>query len=381
MHESRPWNDPELFPLKPDEHTYGYLKSGKPVVCTREELIAACASESVSANVGPVWTPETPRTVPAAFVECLFPAILAKARSSYWNGIGIAVVNVLVFTVLLATTSLASSKHAPRNGDFLFLIFILYSSIPIVENAIGLLRVKNLKWPFPDHAQTEIRYQYWLGTQSQRTSVALFALLMIVISLEHFASLKVAVETAGLAKDKVRSGEYWRLLTGTLLHANMIHFFMNGMFLLNVGQVLEALFHRWIVPLVFLISALAGSICSLLFLDATSVGASGGLMGLLGFLGVSSYRNRNDIPMNYSGMAIKNTLLIGAIGVVGYEFIDNAAHGGGLLAGALLGIFVDPTYGRTTTTSARLTRRLGLVAAAVLSLAWLGVCYLLVQRT
>ncbi|MDH3529042.1 MAG: rhomboid family intramembrane serine protease, partial [Acidobacteriota bacterium] len=76
--------------------------------------------------------------------------------------------------------------------------------------------------------------------------------------------------------------------------------------------------------------------------EGTSVGASGGIIGLLGFLTVYSYRRRQLL----SNAMFKNMLFnIGFIGVVGVFIlpnIDNYGHLGGLLAGGLYGVFQIP---------------------------------------
>jgi len=369
-----PWNDPELFPSKPTENSYGYLKARKPVTCTREELISACGSASISAPNGPVWTPETTRTVSPVQIEWLLPAIKARARTNHVNALGMALVNVLSIGLIVAIVG----RNAQSISPFLVAAIVLYLCVPIVASIRGLLASENLTWPFSERIQAEYRFQYWLGKYSQGTSLALFVLLMLLFFLAAM-DRKTSIDVAGLVKEKVRAGEYWRLLTGALLHVNPLHFFMNGMFLINVGAVLEPLVHRWIIPLVFLIAALAGSVCSVLMFDKASIGASGGLMGLLGFLGVISYRLRDRIPVNYAWMAVKNSMLIGAIGILGYEYIDNAAHCGGLLTGAILGLFVQPDFNRVKIISARVTRALGILALILLILTGGWMSYALIQ--
>jgi hypothetical protein len=121
-------------------------------------------------------------------------------------------------------------------------------------------------------------------------------------------------------------GEAWRLLTGPLLHANFTHIWMNGAALLGVGPLVEVHARRGALPLVFLVSALGGSLLSLVMLpDATSVGASGGIMGLIGFLGVLGVRRRDHLPAGFVqgiGLSIAATAVLG---IVGIQMIDNAA--------------------------------------------------------
>lgn len=149
---------------------------------------------------------------------------------------------------------------------------------------------------------------------------------------------KESIELAGLVKDAVRRGEWWRLATGTVLHASFLHIWMNGQALISTGKTIEHLAHRTHLPLVFLLSALGGSLFSLVLIPkTTSVGASGGLMGLIGFLAVLGYRRQQQLPRGFYKEILISLAFIAAVGLVGFALIDNAAHFGGLLTGAALG--------------------------------------------
>jgi len=73
-----------------------------------------------------------------------------------------------------------------------------------------------------------------------------------------------------------------------------------------------------------------------------SVGISGAISGLLGFLLVFETLHRALVPsparLNLLGMLV----LMIVIGALGFRFIDNAAHAGGLITGALYATIVFP---------------------------------------
>jgi membrane associated rhomboid family serine protease len=94
--------------------------------------------------------------------------------------------------------------------------------------------------------------------------------------------------------------------------------------------------------MVFLFSAMVGGEASAHFLDAPSVGASGGLMGWLGFLLVFETLHSALVPRSAKRRLLGGVLMTALIGVVGYRFIDNAAHFGGLLAGMAYAGIVFP---------------------------------------
>jgi membrane associated rhomboid family serine protease len=140
-------------------------------------------------------------------------------------------------------------------------------------------------------------------------------------------------------KGATRQGEWWRLLTCATLHVNFIHIWMNGQALLGLGRLMESVASRYHLCLIFLLSALCGSFFSLLLLlNTTSAGASGGLTGLIGFLAVLGYRRKEELPKGFFKPMAISICFMGVIGLIGFAIIDNAAHLGGLVAGALCGV-------------------------------------------
>ena len=62
-------------------------------------------------------------------------------------------------------------------------------------------------------------------------------------------------------------------------------------------------------------------------------------MGLLGFITVASYFDNSRYPPRYFRQMIEAIVLVGVFGLVGFSFIDNAGHAGGLVSGLFLGWF------------------------------------------
>jgi MYXO-CTERM domain-containing protein len=123
-----------------------------------------------------------------------------------------------------------------------------------------------------------------------------------------------------------------------MLHVNFMHIWMNGLALLSLGRSMESVASRYHLCLTFLLSALCGSLFSLLLLpNTTSAGASGGLMGLIGFLAVLGHRRKENLPRGFFKSIVISICFMGVIGLVGFAIIDNAAHLGGLIAGAIYG--------------------------------------------
>ncbi len=142
----------------------------------------------------------------------------------------------------------------------------------------------------------------------------------------------------------VKMGDYYRLLTAAFLHANIAHLIFNMYALWIIGMQLESFIGRWRYLVVYLFSAITGSLLSVIITpDAVSVGASGAIFGLLGALLYFGYHYRV-----YLGTVIKSQIipLIVINLLLGFMVpgIDNAAHIGGLIGGALIMIGVGVKY-------------------------------------
>ena len=173
-------------------------------------------------------------------------------------------------------------------------------------------------------------------------SYVLIGCFVAVFLVQLYVGEDKSVDAAGLVKPLVWKGDYWRLLTSSLLHGGyFLHLYFNSQALFNIGSMIEALSNRAHVAICFLLAGIGGSIASLYLMpDTNSIGASGGVIGLFGFLGVYGYKNKAHLPPNFLRNIVINLLFIAVIGVIGYNFIDNAAHAGGLVTGAIYGLLI-----------------------------------------
>ena len=133
----------------------------------------------------------------------------------------------------------------------------------------------------------------------------------------------------------IRAGQYYRLITGTFIHSGFFHILFNCYALYVLGSQLESFLGKAKYTVIYFLSALIGSLMSIIFNGNTaSVGASGAIFGIMGGLLYFGYHYRV-----YLGNVIKSQILPLIITNIVFGFmmegIDNAAHIGGLVGGML----------------------------------------------
>lgn len=147
--------------------------------------------------------------------------------------------------------------------------------------------------------------------------------------------------------------EPWRLVASGFLHIGLMHLVFNGFAMYFFGQVAEQFFGSWRFLALFLLSVVAGNLLSnyvtwqgVLSGGALSIGAgaSGGIMGLGASLLALSFVPRFAKILNRKSLAtvMAVNLLIGFV----IQGIDNFAHIGGAICGAILGVvfgYCNPT--------------------------------------
>ena len=144
----------------------------------------------------------------------------------------------------------------------------------------------------------------------------------------------------------VYDGEYWRLITHTFLHGGSLHLLLNMGVLFIVGNLLERLYGGSRFLVLYLISAIGGSLATLYFVrDAPSVGASGAIFGLMGALVALGLRHKDRLPRGRNRVFVFGLLPFIAIDILlGFiiPHINNAAHLGGLGVGFAAGLVLTP---------------------------------------
>jgi membrane associated rhomboid family serine protease len=240
-----------------------------------------------------------------------------------------------------------------------------------LNGAIGAYREADRRAPATDKPEIANRLG-WLAKETGnvrasrryfargRGSVLPFATYGI-IGVTVAVSLAAILSTDGgniydalqLDKPAVAAGEIWRLWTVTLLHdpQNLLHLLFNMYALFLSGPIVERLYGSTLTIGFYLVCALGGSLGSFGFGSAApSVGASGAIFGLFGILLIATRTHQPALDRTSRNFVAQlgTILLINVVfGIAASGYIDNFAHIGGFITGALLGVAFVP--GRVAT--------------------------------
>jgi membrane associated rhomboid family serine protease len=136
----------------------------------------------------------------------------------------------------------------------------------------------------------------------------------------------------GMIPAAIAQGEWWRLLTSTLLHGSILHLLFNMYALYWLGPQLERSLGHVRFAALYILSALGGSVASYWFSDlrTVSVGASGAIFGLITATIVIGREMRTDVS--------QLVVLLGLNVIIGFlqSGIDWRAHFGGAITGAAI---------------------------------------------
>lgn len=345
------WARPDAF--GPAGSGWGWVdRKGRRVECAGFEELAQAIVKDAGARVDLVWTPEAPGQVLPEEIPALHPALReARIRWARWEieeGKRQMLMFGAVFAVMLAWTAFSTGRiMASGSTGLALLLFFILGFLPWYQ---GQKRLKKAHiWVAGEMAADApvLRFETWLSVQKAPATRLLLGLMalagLVQVVVEWREPLPLAtVWKAGLTKSAGAATDWWRLLTAPFLHGHWLHWLMNASALAYLGKRVEV-FARWPhFAMAFAISAWIGGEASARYMKISSVGASGGLMGLLGFLLVFESLHRSLVPESARRRLLAGVVLTAVIGIVFSKFIDNAAHAGGLIAGMVYAALVFP---------------------------------------
>jgi len=183
---------------------------------------------------------------------------------------------------------------------------------------------------------------------NRRWTIALVLVLLGIFGLElatHSVGNDDALLKLGALPDNGElQGQYWRLATYSFLHFNGVHLLVNASLLFWIGGMLERRMGASLTGAIYLCSVLSSALMILLVHSwhpkiGATVGASGGMFGLVGATLLISYRD-----MGFIGQASRLRTWLWLVLLIGSAVsflpeISMAGHVGGLIGGLLAASF------------------------------------------
>lgn len=146
-------------------------------------------------------------------------------------------------------------------------------------------------------------------------------------------------------------GEYWRLITANFGHSNPLHLILNLAALAFVGRVVETILDRKKMFLIYLGSGVFSMFASYVWYaeiqglpQVPTNGASGAIAGMIGAAWFAA-RKLGPKEADVVRTMKRWTILMAVWGLMPH--INNAAHAGGFVAGALLAHFTPVGHAKT----------------------------------
>lgn len=197
----------------------------------------------------------------------------------------------------------------------------------------------------PTQAREIINFQISYNNRKVKATWGLAAAIIGMFLLEEYfggsQNISVLVRMGANVGERVREGEYYRMLSSVFLHAGFMHVFFNTYVLVALGGFFNRILGESKYLVIFFVSGIAGSLSSVyLSKSQVSVGASGAIWGLFGTsLALALFRTSlvpEPIRLRLRRITFINLIINLLISFL--PMIDMWAHIGGGLAGFLISI-------------------------------------------
>lgn len=359
-----PWVDPAGLPENPLLDGWGFMQGGKIVETSLEEIqtLARSGPGEVLWNgklerpsIAIVAAPGEKHLVTAADRPELQPMLLEANEARLKATLKKSAKLFFPMAALAVVTYFVSDSPVV---SLLFLMFAVNGAFPYFSSMIRLRRLKNQPDRFLADLSSEVRYSVWLslagnrGTRRTNWLVGAWVVVFLaqLVALYRSGALdsvdlmtlggtgpRPDIAVAGLVKPLVPS-EPWRLLTAATMHAGLLHLLMNVLVMMGLSVQLERGIHRYFVALVWLLGAVVGNLASWYSVPNPSLGASGGIAAVFGYLLVTGWVCHRILPPGYFGRLAANLVFMCVLGYLGRDIIDNSAHLGGLITGCAIAL-------------------------------------------
>jgi len=359
------WARPDAFPeKKATSSPFGYidLKGGSHSAENAEDLAQQIKTSRLGVDL--VWSPESDRLLVPEALPSLRGALRERQLRFVAQDLSDGKRMSFVFGAVFLWTVWAAWNNGGRKIEALYssqltglaaLLLLLLGLVPLYE-AWKLHRAITSPEAGREEDVQDAQFDSWLHRQKIPATYGLLGLILLCALVQvsvDWGKLEFtqSILRAGLLKRQALqhpeiqdASAWWRMFTAPFLHGNIIHFLMNASGILYLGRRTESL-ARWPhLLIVFFVGMWVGGVASFyVYPEKIAVGASGGLMGLLGFMLAFETLHKRLVPRPARRRLLAGVVLMGVMGFLGMSFIDNAAHAGGLLAGVVYAWIVFPS--------------------------------------
>ena len=133
-------------------------------------------------------------------------------------------------------------------------------------------------------------------------------------------------------REAILLGQWWRLITAGFLHGGLLHILMNSWVLFDLGANVEQFYGTSRMLVIYFVATITGFLASMFWNPGLSVGASAGLLGLIGAMIAFGVTQRSALGTAIRSMYMRWLIYVLIFGFI-VPFVDNAAHLGGLAGG------------------------------------------------
>jgi membrane associated rhomboid family serine protease len=290
------------------------------------------------------------RLPPHAFAELATLVPGAEEAALRRNLRSLLVVDAVVGAVALAGAALllATEEGSLRAVLTAMLVVAVLFVAPVypLRRRLRELRAARARGIVPGVTVPRTTGDAGLDALLRERPVATQALTALVVasSLAAFAS-PAWMEALMKVNARIAAGEWWRLVTVALVHGGLAHLAFNALALWSLGPLAEVFYGRARFLAIFLLGTALATMASMAYTDADGVGASGGVFAIVGAVLVFALRGRGVVPEPLRARLLRDMAWIVGVNLVfGFSvgYVDNAAHVGGLVGGAVVGAALGP---------------------------------------
>lgn len=184
-------------------------------------------------------------------------------------------------------------------------------------------------------------------------NILFFIGVMITGGTDGRAGIQNLIDWGAKHGPFIAEGEYWRLVLPMFLHIGFFHLLTNLFGLVIFGSMVERIFGTRNFVAIYLAAGVMGNVASFVAGPHLSVGASGAVFGIFGAFGMYLLLNRRLLGQVGRQQLTSIGVIVGINVVFGLSVsgVDNAAHIGGLITGALVAFLVAPRERLVASTS------------------------------